>query len=135
MSATVEEKQHLVINGDINKPSSILIFILKVLLYMYILLKDAKNHLNIDESFTADDKYIISLIQVAEDAIEKRIDKKLSECVNPLTGYIDKSVEQSILLLIGQFYANREATTTVSVNEIPIGFNFLADLNKHYFIP
>lgn len=102
---------------------------------MYILLKDAKNHLNIDESFTADDKYIISLIQVAEDAIEKRIDKKLSECVNPLTGYIDKSVEQSILLLIGQFYANREATTTVSSNEIPIGLNFLADLNKHYFIP
>lgn len=102
---------------------------------MYILLDDAKQHLNVDKSFTEDDRYILHLIQVAEDAISKRIDKRLEDIVDPKTGYLPKSVIQSILLLIGQFYANREATTTVSANEIPIGFNFLCDLNKHYHIP
>lgn len=102
---------------------------------MYILLKDAKQHLNIDNDFHEDDNYILHLIQVAEDVISKRIDKNLGDCVNPQTGYLDKSIIQSILLLIGQFYANREATTPTSANEIPIGFNFLCDLNKHYNIP
>lgn len=102
---------------------------------MYILLKDAKQHLNIDNDFHEDDNYILHLIEVAEDAISKRIDKNLCDCVNPKTGYLEKSVIQSILLLIGQFYANREATTPTSANEIPIGFNFLCDLNKHYNIP
>lgn len=102
---------------------------------MYILLKDAKKHLNIDNDFNEDDKYILHLIQVAEDVIAKRIDKNLEDCVNPKTGYLNKSIIQSILLLIGQFYANREATSPTSANEIPIGFNFLCDLNKHYNIP
>lgn len=102
---------------------------------MYILLDEAKQHLNIDKDFHADDNYILHLIQVAEDTISLRIDKKLSECVDPNTGYLPKSIIQSILLLIGQFYQNREATTTTSVNEIPIGFEFLANLNKHYNIP
>lgn len=101
---------------------------------MYILLNQAKQHLNIDLDFHEDDQYILHLIQVAEDAISKRIDKKLECCVNPNTGYLDKSIIQSILLLIGQFYANREATSPTSANEIPIGFNFLCDLNKHYHI-
>ena len=102
---------------------------------MYILLEQAKAHLNIDTDFHEDDEYIIHLIQVAEDAISKRIDKKLSDCVDPATGYLEKSIIQSILLLIGQFYANREATSPTSVNEIPIGFEYLCNLNKHYSIP
>lgn len=101
---------------------------------MFILLDDAKKQLNIDKSFTDDDNYIIHLIQVAEDAISKRIDRKLDEMVDPKTGYLPKSVIQSILILIGQFYANREATINVSANEIPIGLNWLADLNKKYLM-
>ena len=102
---------------------------------MYILLEQAKAHLNIEKDFNEDNEYIIHLIQVAEDAISKRIDKKLSDCVDPTTGYLEKSIIQSILLLIGQFYANREAASPTSVNEIPIGFEYLCNLNKHYSIP
>lgn len=102
---------------------------------MYILLDTAKQHLNVDKDFHEDDNYILHLIQVSEDAIAKRIDQKLEDIVDPKTGYLPKSVVQSILLLIGQFYANREATSPTSANEIPIGFNFLCDLNKHYNIP
>jgi len=102
---------------------------------MYILLNQAKQHLNIDKDFHEDDNYILHLISVAEDAISKRIDKKLEDCVDPKTGYLDKSVIQSILLLIGTFYANRETVAYNSVTEIPTTFNFLCDLNKHYHIP
>ena len=102
---------------------------------MYILLDDAKRHLNIDKDFHEDDDLLILYLQAAEDAISKRIDKKLSDCVDPATGYLEKSIIQSILLLIGQFYANREATSPTSVNEIPIGFEYLCNLNKHYSIP
>lgn len=102
---------------------------------MYILLNQAKQHLNIDKDFHEDDNYILHLIEVAEDAISKRIDKKLEDCVNPNTGYLEKSIIQSILLLIGQFYANREVVAYGSATEIPVAFNFLCDLNKHYNIP
>lgn len=102
---------------------------------MYILLDTAKQHLNIDKDFKDDDNYIIHLISVAEDTIEKRIDQKLIDLVDPKTGYLPRSVIQSILLLIGQFYANREVVNYSTVNEIPVCFNFLCDLNKHYNIP
>lgn len=102
---------------------------------MYIPISLAKKHLNIDQEFKDDDAYIIKIIAAAEDAISKRIDRDLCECVNHKTGYLEQSIQQSILLLIGQFYKEREATTSQSANEIPIGFNFICDLNKHYNIP
>lgn len=99
---------------------------------MYILLDTAKKHLNIDKYFAEDDEYIIKLIGVAEDAISKRIDKKLSDIVDPATGYLPQSVIQSILLMVGQLYANREIVTYSTANEVPVCFNFLCDLNKNY---
>ena len=36
---------------------------------MYILLDDAKRHLNVDKDFRDDDKYIASLIDVAEKVV------------------------------------------------------------------
>ena len=102
---------------------------------MYLTISQIKAHLNINQDFHEDDDLLILYLQVAEDAISKRIDKKLSDCVDPTTGYLEKSIIQSILLLIGQFYANREATSPTSVSEIPIGFEWLCNLNKHYSIP
>lgn len=102
---------------------------------MYILLEDAKRHLNIDQSFKEDDKYIINLIQVAEDAVAKRLDRNLEEMIDPKTGYLPKSVIQAILLLIGNFYSARESFTYSSVSEMPQSFEWLANLNKHYWIP
>ena len=57
---------------------------------MYITLSQAKKQLQIDEDFSDDDNYIISLIQVAEDAIAKNLDMPLQEilvgvhCPRPL---------------------------------------------------
>lgn len=97
---------------------------------MYITISDAKQHLNIEADFHADDNYIIQLIKVAEDAIEKRIDRKL--CSTLIDGFLPDSIRQAILLLVGNFYANREPVAFASATPIPYTFDFLADLNKHY---
>lgn len=102
---------------------------------MYLTLEQIKAHCNISQDFKDDDNLLLLYLQAAEDAIEKRIDQRLQDIVDPNTGYLPKSVIQTILLLVGQFYKDREATTNLTSNEIPIGLNWLADLNKHYYIP
>lgn len=102
---------------------------------MYILLDTAKQHLNVDKDFHEDDGYILHLIQTAEAAIEKRIDRKLEDCVDDKTGYLPQTIIHSILLLIGSWYSSRETFTYTSVNEMPHSFEFLANLEKHYYIP
>lgn len=48
---------------------------------MYITLNQAKKHLQIDESFTEDDNYILMLITVAEDSVSQHLDIALSDLV------------------------------------------------------
>ena len=42
---------------------------------MYIQLDLAKKHLNIEEDFTEDDEYILSLIEVAESAVRVHVNE------------------------------------------------------------
>lgn len=100
---------------------------------MYITLSYAKQHLNIDSFYNEDDTYITELIRVSEDAIEKRIGKPLSKCINK-DGDLEPSVKHSILLLISTYYSQREATSPTNISKVPYTFDFLADLNKKYFI-
>lgn len=97
---------------------------------MYITLGQAKKHLNIDKSFTDDDEYILSLIQAAEDAVEKNTDIALSEQVKD--GKLPSSLEHSILLLVGNLYNNREATTYSTVKEVPFAYKYLVNLNRKF---
>lgn len=100
---------------------------------MYITLSEAKKHLNIEDWFTEDDKYILQLISVSEDVVEKRIGKPLHKCIDK-DGYLEPSIKHSILLLLGTYYMNRESTAPNNVKPIPYTFEYLADLNKQYFI-
>lgn len=100
---------------------------------MYINISTAKKHLNIDEWFNEDNDYILNLIKVAEDATEKRIGKKLSECIDN-SGELMPSVQQTILLLLGTLYSQREATTPNKISTVPYTFDFLASLNQRYVI-
>lgn len=103
---------------------------------MLTLLSTVKKHLNLDNDFNDDDEYLLKLIQVAEDAVAKRIDcRDLNDLVSPKTGYLPPSLQQSILLLIGNYYANRETTTFANNYELNKGFDFLVNLDKHYWIP
>ena len=99
---------------------------------MYITLKEAKKQLNIDDSFTDDDAYIIQLIQVAEDAVEKNSDIALKDLIDG--GVLPPSIKHSILLLVGNFYNNREATTYSAIYEVPFGLKYLINLNRNWSV-
>lgn len=100
---------------------------------MYITLTEAKKHLNIDEWFTEDDLYIIDLIKVSEDIVEKRIGKPLSVCIDK-NGDLEPSIKHTILLMIGTYFSQRESTSPSTISKVPYTLDFLADLNKQYFI-
>lgn len=100
---------------------------------MYVTLIEAKKHLNIDESFQDDDNYIGALIQVAEEAIAHHIDIALEDMV--VDGVLPSAIHHSILLLVGNLYANREPVAYTSVAKVPYTLDYLLGLFKRYYLP
>lgn len=100
---------------------------------MYITLERAKKHLQIDDSFTDDDAYIIGLIQVAEDAVSQHLDIALEDLL--VDGVLPSAVSHSILLMVGNFYATREPIAYGSVTKVPYTLDYLLGLYKHYNLP
>lgn len=98
---------------------------------MYIKLSEVKKQLNLDEWFNEDDELLVYLINVSEDVVEKRLGKRLKECLTK-DGDLVPSVKHSILVLISTYYSQREATSPSTITTVPYTFDFLADLNKHY---
>lgn len=92
----------------------------------------AKKHLNIDDDFKDDDNYIISLIKVAEDAVQKNENIALEELLEG--GELPPSVIHSILLLVGNLYNSREAATYSSVSEVPYSYKYLINLNRNWSV-
>ena len=103
---------------------------------MFLTLVQVKQHLNIDETYNGDDDYIIQLIRNAEDAVAKRLNvKHLSQLVDSNTGGLPDSISQSILLLVCNWYQNREPIAIGNAVKIPYTLDFLFDLNKNYNSP
>lgn len=100
---------------------------------MYITLSEAKKHLQIDPDYKDDDSYIIYLIQVAEDAVAQHLDVALADLLE--NGLLPKAVTHSILLLIGNLYANREPVSFTSASKVPYTLEYLLGLHKRYYIP
>lgn len=99
---------------------------------MFVTLNIAKKHLNIDDDFKDDDNYIISLIKVAEDAVQKNENIALEELLEG--GELPPSVIHSILLLVGNLYNSREAATYSSVSEVPYAYKYLINLNRNWSV-
>lgn len=100
---------------------------------MFVTLQDTKKHLNIDENFKDDDTYISTLILVAEDSVAQHLDIALDSLA--VDGKLPPSVKHSILLMIGNLYANREPVSYSSVVKVPYTLEYLLGLYKHYNIP
>lgn len=98
----------------------------------YITLEQAKKHLLIDESFTADDQYILDLITVAEDSVSKHLDIALEEL--EAGGKLPPAIIHAMLLMIGNLYANREPVAFGTIAKIPYSYEYLVGLYKHYEI-
>lgn len=100
---------------------------------MYITLKEAKKHLQIDDSFTDDDNYILSLIYVAEDSVSQHLDIALKDLI--VYGELPPAVKHSILLMIGNLYATREPVAYGTTTKVPYTLDYLLGLYKHYYLP
>lgn len=100
---------------------------------MFIRLSEAKKHLLLDDEFTLDDSYIISLIETAENAVAKAINKPLCACVTQ-EGTLPPTIKHSVLLLVGSMYANRESVSPVQLHKISHGLDWLLGLDRHYHI-
>lgn len=100
---------------------------------MYITIDEVKKHLNIDASFKDDDQYLSDLIAVAEDAVSKHLDIALNELM--VGGKLPPAITHSILLMVGNLYANREPVAYTSVVKVPYTLEYLLGLYKHYYLP
>lgn len=99
---------------------------------MYVTLECAKKHLNIDESFKDDDSYILSLIDVAENAVSRHIDCKLEKLQQDNDGEMPAPVVHAVKLLVANLYANRESVAYSQAVEVPKSYDYLLDLYRNY---
>lgn len=97
---------------------------------MYLSLEQVKQHLLINNDFIEDDAYLEQLIQVAGDAISKHLDIALEEL--NAGGTLPPAITQAMLLMIGNFYANRESVSFGAATEIPLSYRYLIGLYKNY---
>lgn len=98
---------------------------------MYIELEEIKKHLNVDLEFNEDDAYIMQLVNVAEQAVERNADIKFSDLIDKY-GSLPKPLIQAMKLLVGNLYANRESIAFTSVNELPLSYTYLINLYKDW---
>lgn len=98
----------------------------------YVDLQLAKRHLNVEEFFTEDDEYLGELIEAAEAVVEKDICEDLSTLAEENSGKLPAPLRQCILLMVGQFYANREPVAFAQSAEIPLSYSYLVSLYRNY---
>lgn len=86
-----------------------------------ITVEDVKTHLRVDGN--AEDSYLGALIGAAAEYIEKRTGV-IHDADYPLT------LKHAGLLIIGHWYANREAVSDAPATEVPLAFRMLIDINR-----
>lgn len=89
----------------------------------YIDLDLIKNQLNMDLSYTDEDEYLLMLADVAVKAIENHIDHPIEDFVED--GQLEAPLQHAALLLIGNYYQNRESVTYGTVMQVPHGYEYL----------
>lgn len=97
---------------------------------MYLTLNEIKKHLNIDNNFTDDDAYLLTLGEAAEKAVEKHIDTPLS---NYAEDGLDGALKIAVLTLIATWYANRESVSFGNPVKLPHGYEYILNLYQSYF--
>jgi uncharacterized phage protein (predicted DNA packaging) len=94
---------------------------------MTVTVDDAKKHLNLT---TDDDSALVQrLISAAQDWLESQLGYKLADKFtsgSPAALNVPPALDQAVLMLVGHWYANREATL-VGVSAAPLPFG-LADI-------
>lgn len=97
---------------------------------MYITLAQAKAHCNIESSYTGDDDYLTSLIEVAVEVVAKDTCETLTDL--EVEGVLPSPLRQAMLLLIGNYYANREPVAFAASSKVPLSYDHLISLYRNY---
>lgn len=96
-------------------------------------LKTIKKHVNVDENFEDDDLYLLELAQTAKAIILDAIDRdNISDVYDEERDELKGGLRHAQLLLIGHFYANREAVSYGSPSKLPLGFEYIIQQHKSY---
>lgn len=98
---------------------------------MYIPLDLAKKHLNLEADYTADDEYILALIDAAEQSVRVHVNEDLESIAERNGGCIPTPLFQAMLLMIGNLYQNREIVGT-KTEPLPFAYQYLIDLYRNY---
>lgn len=91
----------------------------------------AKKHLNLDEDYIEDDEYIVGLIGAAKGAVEMALNASLDRLAAENGGEVPMAIIQAILLMVGNWYQNREITGSKTA-ALPYNFEYLINLYRHY---
>jgi hypothetical protein len=97
-----------------------------------VTLEQVKTHLRLGSS-GREDAYLMILIAAARRAIENLTGRDIAVDVPTLDERDKDVVAQASLLLIGQWYSNREAVG-VNVSEIPLAVQFLLNPLRVMFV-
>ena len=99
---------------------------------MYISLDYAKKHLNVEDSFHDDDEYIMGLINVAQEAVRVHVNEDFDKLAEANGGCLPAPLEQAMLLMVGNYYQNREPLGTRNA-ELPLNVVYLINLYRNYY--
>lgn len=95
-------------------------------------LATVKMHLRVDGD--EEDALIGGYVAAAKAHVEQHCDRKLVETdpVEPEEMGLTGDVEQAVLLLVGHWYANREAVTAAAANVMPLAVERLLWYRKKF---
>lgn len=98
---------------------------------MIIDLSTIKAHLNIDSNYTNDDAYLEHLEGVAEEVVQKHIDRTFEDIIAE-EGAIPQPLLHTILLIVGNLYDNRESVAYSQVVEVPNTLTYILSMYRDY---
>lgn len=97
----------------------------------YITLEEAKEQINGLEDYSGDDSYITGLIGAAEDVVERDICRPLGSFEDE-NGDIPSGLRHAILLMVANFYSNREPVAFAKCSEVPLSYRHLTNLYRDF---
>ena len=103
----------------------------------FLTLEQIKHQCRIDADDTSEDDYLELIGEAAEQAVESHLNRTLY--INEVpeddsTGLItNKPIQMAALLMVGQLYENREATSELTMKEVPLAYGYL--LERYRIIP
>lgn len=98
----------------------------------HVSLELVKSHINVENSFTDDDAYITSLIEAAEAVVSNDICEDLEDLAQKNGGDVPAGLRQCILLMVGNFYANREPVAFAQCSEVPLAYKHIVSQYRNY---